>query len=84
MGQARIYIRIERAEGGNFGNHRSVGEGVMELKVPVGPGYRVYYALDGTDVILLLMGGEKSTQEKDIAVAKKYWSAHKAEGEKNG
>ena len=79
--RSRIYTRILRAEGGNFGDYKSVGDGVLELRIPVGPGYRIYYALDGADIILLLMGGDKSTQEKDIALAKKYWSAHKAEGE---
>ncbi len=79
MGQARISARILRAESGNFGDHKSVGEGVTELRIPVGPGYRLYYALDGEDIILLLIGGDKSTQSKDIEIAKKYWVSHKAE-----
>ena len=78
MGQGAIYVRIARAESGNFGDHRPVGNGVVELRVSVGPGYRVYFALDGEDVILLLVGGSKSTQSKDIAIAKIYWAAHKA------
>jgi putative addiction module killer protein len=79
FGQAKIYVRIQRAEQGNFGSHRSVGQGVWELKVPVGPGYRVYYALEGSEIILLLLGGDKSTQTKDIAQAKKYLKAHQEE-----
>jgi putative addiction module killer protein len=78
-GQARIYTRIERAESGNFGDHRPVGDGVMELRVDVGPGYRVYYALDGTEIILLLLAGNKSSQANDIRVARRFWAAHKSE-----
>lgn len=79
MGKVKILTRIERAEGGNFGDHKSVGEGVFELKISFGPGYRVYYALDGQDIILLLVAGDKSTQSKDIDVAKKFWIIHKKE-----
>jgi len=82
MGQARIYTRIERAESGNFGDHKAVGDGVMELRIDVGPGYRVYYALDGADIILLLAAGDKSTHDKNITTAKKYWNSHKAESKK--
>ena len=78
MAQASIYIRIARAEMGNFGDHKSVGEGVMEMRVSVGPGYRLYYALDGEEVILLLVGGSKSTQSKDIRRAHEFWKSHKA------
>lgn len=78
-GQSRIYTRIERAESGNFGDHRSVGQGIFELRLDIGPGYRVYYALDGNDIILLLVGGDKSTQVKDIELAKQYWINHKNE-----
>lgn len=78
-GQSRIYTRIERAESGNFGDYRSLGDGVFELRLTVGPGYRVYYALDGQEIILLLLGGDKSTQSKDIELAKMYWINHKDE-----
>lgn len=78
-GQARIITRIARAESGNFGDHRSVGENVLELRIDVGPGYRVYYALDGNDIILLLVAGDKSSQSKDIETAKQYWAVHKLE-----
>lgn len=77
--QAKIYARIERTEAGNFGDHKSVGRGVMELRINFGPGYRVYYALDGESIILLLAAGDKSSQNKDIAMAKAYWDLHKNE-----
>lgn len=82
-GQARIFSRIARAEAGNFGDHKSVGHGVNELKIPIGPGYRVYYVIEDNKIILLLIGGDKSTQSKDIAKAQKYWASHKKE-KKNG
>lgn len=77
--QARISVRIARAENGNFGDHKSVGGGVFELRVPFGPGYRVYYAIEGQKIILLLFGGDKSTQSKDILKAQKLWASHKKE-----
>ncbi len=78
VAQAAIYVRIARAESGNFGDHKSVGDGVLEMRVAVGPGYRLYYAFDGQDVILLLVGGDKSTQSKDVRKAKEFWQNHKA------
>jgi len=74
--RAKIRVRLDRVRLGLFGDHRFVGEGVYELKVNHGPGYRVYYACDGDNVILLLLGGDKSRQEKDIAQAKTYWQDH--------
>lgn len=76
MGKAKIMNRISRAESGNFGDHRSVGEGVFELKIDFGPGYRVYYALDGQEIILLLLAGDKSSQSKDIEKSKFYWNQY--------
>ena len=73
---ARITIRLERVELGNLGDHKSVGAGVLELRITHGPGYRVYYALDGNQVVLLLIGGDKSTQTRDIEAAKAYWKDH--------
>jgi putative addiction module killer protein len=70
---ARIRIRLGRVRLGNFGNIKPVGDGVSELKVDHGPGYRVYYAMSGKAVVLLLIGGDKSTQSKDIETAKRYW-----------
>jgi putative addiction module killer protein len=67
--RARILMRVDRLTHGNPGAHRNLTEGVSELKVDVGPGYRVYYSLRGTRLLLLIAGGDKSTQDKDIAKA---------------
>lgn len=68
-GRARILMRVERLIGGNPGQHRNLSEGVSELKVDFGPGYRVYYSLRGTRLLLLLIGGDKASQSKDIQLA---------------
>ncbi len=72
---AKIAItrRANRIELGNFGDHKYCREGVWELRVDVGPGYRVYYAVHGQKVVLLLCGGDKRTQDADIARACSYW-----------
>ncbi|HZD47233.1 MAG TPA: type II toxin-antitoxin system RelE/ParE family toxin [Silvibacterium sp.] len=70
QGRARILTRIDRLEEGNPGNSRSVGGGVAELKIDFGPGYRVYYIQRGELVIVLLCGGDKSTQVEDVKRAK--------------
>ncbi len=71
--RSRIFTRLDRVETGNMGDHRSVGGGVGELRFHFGPGYRVYYGETGNTVILLLCGGDKSSQNKDIKKAKAYW-----------
>ena len=71
--RAKIRNRLKRVEVGNLGNYRSVGEGVCELKIDYGSGYRVYFGQIGTIIILILCGGDKSTQEQDIKTAKEYW-----------
>lgn len=76
-GAAKIRSRLDRVERGNFGSHGSVGEGVHELKINFGPGYRVYYGLDGDDVILL-GGGSKDTQSGDIKKAIARWGEYNA------
>lgn len=68
-GRARILVRIDRLIDGNPGQHRDLTDGVSELKIDIGPGYRVYYSQRGTRLLLLLAGGDKSTQQKDIAKA---------------
>jgi putative addiction module killer protein len=68
-GRARVLMRIDRLIHGNPGAHRNLTEGVSELKIDVGPGYRVYYALRGDVLLLLLIGGDKSSQQKDIVRA---------------
>jgi putative addiction module killer protein len=69
MGRARILVRIDRLIHGNPGLFRHLTEGISELKIDVGPGYRVYYAQRGAVVLLLLAGGDKSSQSKDIKLA---------------
>jgi putative addiction module killer protein len=68
--QAKIVSRVERLGLGNPGDVKSVGVGISEMRVPYGPGYRVYYKQTGKTVVLLLCGGDKSTQAKDIKRAK--------------
>lgn len=65
-GRARILMRVDRLIHGNPGTYRNLTEGVSELKIDVGPGYRVYYCQRGNVLLLLLAGGDKSTQQKDI------------------
>jgi len=67
--RARILVRIERLAAGNPGDVKAVGEGVSELRIDYGPGYRVYYKKQGREVIILLAGGEKHTQSRDIKTA---------------
>ena len=67
--RARILVRVDRLIDGNPGQCRDLTDGISELKIDVGPGYRVYYSLRGTRLLLLLIGGDKSTQQKDIAKA---------------
>lgn len=69
-GKARVAARINSASLGNFGDCKSVGDGVYEMRIDFGPGYRVYYTRRGQVVYLLLIGGDKSTQRQDIAKAK--------------
>ena len=68
-GRFRVQARIDRAELGNFGDCEPVGEGVSEMRIHFGPGYRVYFAQRGAVIVLLLVGGDKSTQAKDIKAA---------------
>src|ERR1041384_3343197 len=76
---ARIQARVLRFELGNLGDHKSVGEGVWEARLDFGPGYRIYFGREGTVVVLLLCGGDKSTQKKDIRRAKRYWEQYQEE-----
>jgi putative addiction module killer protein len=71
VGKARILARIDAAELGNFGDCAPVGEGMSEMRIHTGPGYRVYYAQQGAVVYLLLVGGDKSTQARDFKRAKR-------------
>jgi putative addiction module killer protein len=81
--RARLIRRIDRLAQGNPGDVRPIGKGLSELRLNVGPGYRVYYLQDGDTLILLLCGGDKSTQQKDIKKAHKLadeWRADQEEG----
>jgi putative addiction module killer protein len=68
-----IVRRVARMELGNFGDHQFCREGVWELRIDVGAGYRVYYAITGKEIVLLLCGGDKRTQDADISRACGYW-----------
>ena len=68
-GRARIQVRVDRLAHGNPGQHRHLTDGVCELKIDVGPGYRVYYTERGGELIVLLAGGDKASQQKDIKAA---------------
>lgn len=70
---ARIRLRLRQVEAGNFGDAAAVGEGVIELRIHVGAGYRVYCGRHGKSVVVLLCGGDKSTQARDIRRAKELW-----------
>jgi putative addiction module killer protein len=72
--RAQIEVRLRRVSAGNFGDCKSVGEGVAELRVDLGAGYRVYYAKQGQTLVILLCGGDKSSQLNDINRAKDYWA----------
>ena len=73
-----VLRRVDRLMEGNFGEHRFLRDGVWELKIDVGPGYRVYYAQEGKMLILLLCAGSKRTQRQDIDRAVEYWNDHQS------
>jgi putative addiction module killer protein len=75
--RARIRARIARLRAGNFGDTKTIAEGVHELRVHYGPGYRIYFARRGGAVVLLLCAGDKQTQSRDIARAQRYWREHR-------
>lgn len=77
--QVRIDVRIDRISLGNFGDYKSVGQGVYELRLFFGAGYRIYYGIIERKIVLLLMGGSKKTQNRDIKTAKRFWSDYKNE-----
>jgi putative addiction module killer protein len=77
MARARIRACIGRLRLGNFGDSKRIGE-VFELRVHVGPGYRVYYGREGTDVVILLCGGDKGSQSRDIECAEAYWRDYRS------
>ncbi|KKZ15798.1 addiction module killer protein [Serratia marcescens] len=80
---AKIDTRIDRAETGNFGDHKFEREGVWELRIDYGPGYRVYYSMEDGQIILLLIGGSKKTQAADLDKAVNYLKDFKARAKQN-
>lgn len=76
--RSRIVARLDRLGSGHVGDWKSIGSGVYELRIDAGPGYRVYFARHGASVVLLLCGGDKGTQQRDIERAHAYWKDYKA------
>ncbi len=74
--RARVQARILRFETGNLGDHKDVGSGVLEARLDFGPGYRVYFGRKGRELVLLLLGGDKGSQRKDIKRAQEFWSRY--------
>lgn len=74
---AKITTAVLRMQSGNLGDHKSVGKGVTERRIDFGPGFRVYFGRDGDEIILLLLGGTKKRQQKDIETAQAYWADFK-------
>ncbi len=75
---AKVASAIERMKLGNFGDHKSVGGGVMERRINYGPGYRIYFGRDGAKLVILVGGGTKSRQSSDIKNAQDAWAEYKA------
>ena len=71
--QKNILVRVNRLRAGNFGDCKPIEGGILELRIDIGPGYRVYCARDGQNLVILLCGGDKSSQRADIETAKRYW-----------
>lgn len=82
--QAKVWTRIDRLKMGNFGDCKTLQDGVCELRIAYGPGLRIYYGKIGAKLILLLCGGDKSSQEKNIAKAKEYFKDWAERGKNYG
>jgi putative addiction module killer protein len=78
IGKAAVLSRFDRIKQGNLGDYKDIGDGVYELRLFTGPGYRIYYAWEGEQLVLLLTAGSKSQQSKDIQQAKTYWLEHRS------
>jgi len=76
-GANRVMITLRRMRQGNLGDHKGVGEGVLEHRIHDGPGYRIYFGRDGKKLIILLGGGTKKRQQRDIAAAQRLWQHYK-------
>jgi putative addiction module killer protein len=75
--QAAVDARLARVRAGNFGDSKSVGDGVFELRISPGPGLRIYYGLHGGQIVILLAGGDKRSQSRDIRQAREWWQQFK-------
>ncbi len=75
--RAKVARSLVRMEQGNLSNVKSIGEGVLEYRIDFGPGYRVYFGRDGEVLVILLTGGTKKRQQRDIETAKEYWRDYK-------
>src|SRR5262245_49077966 len=75
---ARVQVRLDCVRLGNLGDCKPVGEGVYELRISIGPGYRVYFGENGPTLVILLCGGSKATQRNDIVNAKAYWEDYRS------
>jgi len=84
MAASKVTTALYRLEQGNFSNVQSVGGGVLECKMDFGPGYRIYFGQDGNTLVILLCGGTKKTQQKDIDRAKGFWQEYKARKKSGG
>lgn len=74
---AKVTVALYRLEQGNFSNVKALGKGVSEYKIDSGPGYRIYFGQEGEEIVILLGGGSKKSQGKDIIVAQKLWAEYK-------
>lgn len=74
--RARIRVRLNRVRLGNMGDCKSVGQGVSELRIDYGPGYRLYFGRSGSTIVILLCAGTKKSQVKDIKLAQEYWAEY--------
>jgi putative addiction module killer protein len=84
QGRTAVRVRLDRVKLGNFGDCQSVGEGVSEIRIDIGPGYRVYFGMMGRTIVLLLTGGDKKSQHKDIQLAKEFFRDHKQREKEHG
>ena len=81
--RAKVRVCLDRVKMENFGNFKPLGQGLAELKIHYGPGFRVYYGQSGKKIILLLTGGDKSSQQKDIKKAREYWEDYRRRENEN-
>jgi len=75
---AKVLTAVERMQQGNLGDHKTVGQGVLERRIDFGPGYRIYFGRDGKKLIVLVGGGSKARQSRDVKNAQKTWAEYKA------